>query len=300
VSKRDLARGHARAYTPLMRRNGVLRPVDELGPCDHACWLYDDDAQFRAQAARFLEDGLRLGQRLLYIGERAEAQLRADLRERLPQCDELIDADALRVSSISGHYERPSEIAPEEQLRRFIDATQQAIADGYRGLRLVADVGSLVTEPEDRAARARTEHLAERFMAAGNPLAALCCYDARRVEPSALQEIACVHPLVRGRGASRSFRLFGDGAQLALGGEVDHFNAPVLERALCNVESGSIDLSALEFIDHRGLLALARRHHEVSAQGGSLRFGSIPPVVHTMLQILGESLENGSGAQPVG
>lgn len=281
-----------------MRNQGVLRTVDELGPCDHACWLYEDRNQLRSEGTRFLEDGLRLGQRLLYVGPAPAGELHSQLREGLPQCDELIDAGALHVSSLSERYERPSQIAPERQLARFIDTTAQAIADGYRGLRVLADVAALISDEADRAARAHTEHLAERFMAAGNPMSALCCYDAKALDADALSHVACVHPLVRGEHVEHGFRLYGDGAQLCLAGEIDHFNTPLLERALASVDTATIDLGELEFIDHRGLLALARRRREVNETGGTLRFTSIPTVARTTLELLGESLRDDDFAQP--
>jgi anti-anti-sigma factor len=279
-----------------MRRNGVLGTVGELGPSDHACWLYQDDDEFRSEAARFLEDGVRLGQRLLYVGGRGVGELREDLAS-LPRRDELIGADALRLASLSEHYQRPSQIAPEQQLQQFIDITHEAIADGYRGLRLVAEVSELVGDPADRPARAHTEHLAERFMAAGNPMAALCCYDWRRLGWEGLEDIACVHPLVRAPHAERVFRLFGNGDKLALAGEVDTFNAPTLERALANTQSATIDLGALDFIDHAGLLVLTRHRRQVLSAGGELEFVAIPPLARRTLELLGDSLDGPAGSE---
>lgn len=278
-----------------MRRSGVLGTVENLGPSDHACWLYHDGQEFRSQAARFLGDGRKLGQRLLYVGASPARELREDLAG-LPGRDDLIAADALRLAPLAEHYQRPSQIAPEEQLGRFIETMHQALADGYRGLRLLAEVSSLAQDAEDRRARAHTEHLAERFMAAGNPMSALCCYDWRQFGSQALEDIACAHPLVRAPHAERMFRLFGAGSELALAGEVDCRNVGALERALANVHSATVDLGALAFIDHTGLLALGRRRREVYREGGKLEFVAIPALARRMLELLDDSLEGDPGA----
>lgn len=58
-----------------------------------------------------------------------------------------------------GMYSPAEQVDPVAQVRAYAQATQQALADGYTGPRVAADVTSLVGTAPARAAFARYEHL---------------------------------------------------------------------------------------------------------------------------------------------
>ncbi|MGH2690559.1 MAG: MEDS domain-containing protein, partial [Actinomycetota bacterium] len=62
-----------------MRDHGCIVSAGGLGLHDHACWTYDDDADYAAALVEFLEDGLRRQQRLLYVAGWPAAKLIEDL-----------------------------------------------------------------------------------------------------------------------------------------------------------------------------------------------------------------------------
>ena len=64
---------------------------------------------------------------------------------------------------------------PAEVMKKCAAATQEALADGYRGLRISADVTDLVRAPDQHDAFARCEFLLERY-SARHPLSAMCGY----------------------------------------------------------------------------------------------------------------------------
>ena len=89
----------------------------------------------------------------------------------------------------------------------------------------------------------------------------LCAYDSSLLGDAAVAELACVHRLARGELSP--FHLSADPrADVALAGSVDTLSATHLVTALERIgvpapgETLEIDTSALEFIDHRTLLAL--------------------------------------------
>lgn len=235
-----------------MRHSGLVDDVRGLGAHDHVCWRYESAADFRRRAHAFLAEGLALGHRVLCVAS-DEA---ADLIEDLPVGD-----DAVRFASVEATYQPGMVVDPQIQVDTYTRLTQQAVADGFTGLRVAADATLLVREPKQRAAFARYEHLVDQFMAE-HPFSAMCAYDVGRLGEDTVAEIASMHPVVNTDSAG--FRLHAGPAGLMLAGELDLFNADLLDLALGRanpVPKGGevvVDATGVTFMDHNSLLRLAR------------------------------------------
>jgi ABC-type transporter Mla MlaB component len=271
-----------------MRRHGTLGTVSDLGVHDHGCWLYRGDAELRHAVVEYLTDGRRLGQRLFYVGGKPEAGLRADI-DGLEAVEPLLRDGGLRVAPIPALYRPGEPIDPEDQLAIFADATEEALADGYTGLRVAAEVTTLVTEPETWSAHTRWESLADRYMAS-HPLSALCLYDRDAIPERALSDLAAVHPAAHAPAAMVPFRVYSDPDALMLEGEVDYFSTEALRRVLAaaprNGSQTVLDLSRLEFIDHHGLLALADHARSFDSGSGGMAIRGAPFWVKRLCQLI--------------
>ena len=84
-------------------------------------------------------------------------------------------------------------VDPAEVIKRYAAATQEALADGYQGLRISADMTDLVCTPAQQGAFARCEFLLERY-SSRHPLSAMCEY--RRELGDAVTQFACMHAAV--------------------------------------------------------------------------------------------------------
>lgn len=239
----------------MVRASGTVDNARGLGVHDHVCWSFDGGAEFRRHARDFLADGLTLGQRVCYVGDGSVETLEAEL------CEAKGMAGALRTGAASvmpvwGIYGEDTVVEPEAQVARYAAATERALADGFAGLRVAADVTSMVRRPAQLDAFARYEHLIDRYMTA-RPFAALCGYNRGQLGREAVAQLACMHPSTS-RGAT-PFRLYGS-AELA--GELDLLSAELfplaLRRAAPEPRDGHVvlDASKVTFIDHRSLLAL--------------------------------------------
>lgn len=240
-----------------MRTCGSIPSPVGLRPGDHLCWVYDDPDRFAADVVAFLQEGLDRSERIAVVTDAPVADTMAALRP-LGDVGELVRHGTLAVSSVTEAY--PGHHAPAEtQVDRYAALTDAALADGYRGLRVAADITPLVADPAGRRAFARYEHLIDRYMAA-HPFTALCGYDERVVGGYA-DEIAHLHPA--GNRADLPFRLVGGPAgSVRVAGEVDALSAAAFRSALGHVVEPDaahllVDGADLTFIDHRGLFALA-------------------------------------------
>lgn len=269
-----------------MRTAGVVTGARDLGPHDHCCWAFSEAADFHARAAEFLADGLRLGLKLLYMGSGPVDELARHLHG-LDGLDALLASGRLVLSSLDEEYAAGACVDPPAQVAHFGRLADEAVAEGYAGMRAAADVTALVRTPEQLDAFARYEHLVDRHMAS-HPVSGMCGYDIRAVGAKVVEQLACLHPLAS--SGSAPFRLFDAGlGRLGLAGEFDHWSLELLDTTLDRIPpvdgSGAlaVDVSAVEFADHRLLFALAR-HAE--RRGVRVDLVSPPPMLERVASML--------------
>ena len=250
-----------------MRRHGCIDSPEGLGVCDHVCWAYESDDELREVALEWLDDGWWLSQRMVYTADKPRAELMADIAP-IGDVEDMIATGQLIVAPTSELYDVSTPLDAQRQLAVYAAAVDDARAAGFDGMRVVADITSLITDPSRRPAHVRWEHAADRWMSQGNPLAALCAYDRRIVDGPDVHDICAVHPLVNHNGVNVPFHLYGAGETLALDGEVDAFGAQRLERLLAAAvpaDGALVDLGEIDFIDHNAALALARHARDTGS-----------------------------------
>jgi anti-anti-sigma regulatory factor len=270
-----------------MRTNGCIDSASSLGTDGHACWGFDDRQEFVDAALEFLTDGLRHGQRLAYIGSESVDEQRERL-DPLGDVGGMVDSGALLLFELSDLYRVGEPVDPGEQLAIYSGAADAALADGFTGLRVAAQVTDLVREPQTWDAHIRWESAADRILPAKS-LSALCGYQRGVLPSQLLADLAAVHPAANGAAGSVPFHLFGEDGGLVLTGEVDAFSSETFDRALghaCGAEEAvSLDLEALDFIDHHSLEVLAG-HTRKLATDGSCSIHNSPPVVDRLCELL--------------
>jgi anti-anti-sigma regulatory factor len=268
-----------------MRTAGLVVDGKGFGPHDHLCWDYDDPVLLGGAAREFLAEGLELGQRVMYVGGALVAEMQETLDDLVVAAG-LTGRGAASVTSLDETYRYDEVVEPEVQVSRYRDATVRALGDGFTGLRVAADATMLVRTREQRSAFARYEHLIDRSMAT-MPFAAMCAYDRRQLG-AAVDELACLHPAVNAPASGFGVYASPD-ADLALRGDIDVAGNELFRRTLEHVRCSPrgddlvVDATAVRFIDHRGLLALADHVREAGVRG-ILR--TTAPVLDRLAEIL--------------
>lgn len=262
----------------------------ELPPAsshDHVCWVYRDDAELMAAAVGFLDGGRARGERLLCIGDRVAEVLRSP--GDLGGTAALTADGTLRILTFAEAYEAAGGFTAARQHAFYDDATRRALADGYTGLRVFADVTALADGPGTRPELMRWEHLVDDFIAHGPGMSAMCAYRAD-VPASTLGDVGGVHPLVHAPVGAVPFQVFFDDDGLALTGDVDTLSAERLGRILdTSPTSGStvaLDLADLRFADVAACRVLARWARTLAARGVALELVDAPPLLARMWHVL--------------
>ncbi|QQQ74034.1 MEDS domain-containing protein [Saccharothrix sp. 6-C] len=269
-----------------MRRSGLVEHVRGFGPGDHVCWRYRDVREFRDRAREFLSEGLALGHRVRYLGA-GDPDALVEHLNGIDGIDEALLTGAAQVASLDAAYPIGTVIEPAAQVRTYAGATEAALAAGFTGLRVAADCTPMVRSPEQLASFARYEHQIDHYMA-GRPFSALCAYSATEVDDDAFAQVACMHPNTN--TSYPGFRLHAAGDRTTvLSGEVDSTDGDLfglaLRRADPRPRDGQLvfDGADLTFLDHRGLLHLARH---AAGRGASVVLRTSWPGVSTLVDLL--------------
>lgn len=278
------------------RAVGRLPSAAVLEPGDHACWAVASDSEHEAVVSEYFEAGLRAGDRLAYFGVRyGEDHVRGYLSQlgadphRLAQEGQLVVLDARAAYTPDGRFD------PERTMATFRAETDRARRDGYRTLRAAGETEWLLSGLADLPA-VTTYELRCDILTSGASTIGLCSYDARDCDAESLATVAAVHSARIGDVPVDFCLHAGVNDRLCLEGEVDTagedaFTAALAAAVAAGPDPLCIDVSQLDFIDVRGMRALAdvaRTARRVEITGSSellrrcwviLEFDRLPNVV---------------------
>ncbi|MFC6017708.1 MEDS domain-containing protein [Plantactinospora solaniradicis] len=238
-----------------MRATGVIGQF--APPYGHLCWSYDDPVDFDCRTREFLVEGIAAGEQVWLVTTEQPRNVVEQLR-KVSGFAAALDQGSAQAVPLTSTY-RGDAVDPAAQVAVYEAATEQALATGHSGLRVVADATSLVRTPARRAAFARYEHLIDRYMRT-RPMSAMCGYDRRELGDEAVAELACMHP--ESNADEALFRLHAcgpDEGAAALAGELDKFNLELFSTALDRADLRPVDgelvlwATDLRFIDHHCL-----------------------------------------------
>lgn len=270
-----------------MRAHGCIDSGSRLGTDGHACWIFDEQQEFVDAALEYLTDGLRAEQRIAYVGSETVEEQR-ELLAPLGNVGKMIDKGALQLFEVTDLYKVGEPVDADVQVATYLAAASAAVADGYTGLRVAAQVTDLVAEPRTREAHVRWESIADRYCVT-HPLSAFCGYQRGVLPEQLLGDLAAVHPASNEGHPTVPFHLFSDSGKVVLSGEIDFFSAPdfdrLLELACGGDDEVSFDLAELDFIDHHGLVKLAAHTQRLATEGGCAVHNQ-PPFVGRLCELL--------------
>jgi signal transduction histidine kinase len=218
--------------------------LEQFGPHDHLCSVYETSEEQLAVAIPFIRIGLDRNEKCLYIADDFNVEtVREAMYEDGIEVDDLVRSGRLVLGTKEDAYLKNERFDPEWMFTFWKTAADQAVAEGFSALRATGE-----TEWVVRAQAAGMERWMEYESRLTDALAesnafALCQYNLRRFKPEVVLDIIRTHPTVIYRGTvCRNFYYLPPQAFMA-GDQA----AREVERWLMNIrEREQVDLALRE------------------------------------------------------
>jgi len=171
------------------------RTIADLQPGDHICCLYETEEEHRAVLTPFLHQGLKRGEKVLYIvdAHTAEAVL-GYLRNDGLDVEPYLTSGQLTIVTSQDAYMQQGVFDPDEMIAFLRAETERTLAEGYSALRVTGEMSwALGGLPGSERLMDYEAKLNEFFP--GSDCLAMCQYDRRAFSPSLLLDVLCTHPI---------------------------------------------------------------------------------------------------------
>lgn len=241
----------------------------------HVCWIVNEMAESVDQAATVLLEAAAYSQKPILFGPAGSESL----TELAPRADIAMDPRTEVFGS--------GDLDPTRMFTYFREQTAAARAEGYRGLRVMADMRWTVSADLD------SDHLIGFELLLGSLVKELdasivCAYPKSSFDSDMTSAMLSVHEIEAGGEEPPQFKMFAhhDGSW-RLSGEIDLAVASTFETAMTRIiEAGrcTIDVSALHFVDVAGIRQIAQAAQHSSQP---IRLVGARPMLRRMWDLAG-------------
>lgn len=240
----------------LRRRRARVDGAGALEPHDHVVWFGDGAGELYSVATAAFADGARHGEKLMFVAEDPDPMLLRDI----DGLERLLATGQLELLAVDSVYGAGDGFSAGAQLAMFERVLADALADGYRGIRVVADNTPLVRGDAESFQRwLAWEHLTDRFQAA-SMVTGVCFFDRSALSGERQADLAAVHPVRSASIGEPPLSVFSDGDAVSVTGMLDDVSADQFRRILATLPAARplvVDLSDAEIVDHDALRVLA-------------------------------------------
>jgi len=173
------------------RFDRVRAAIEQLGPADHVCTLYEHRDEEVAIAVSYIREGLERGELCVCVVDDGGDRILGAL------ASEGIDVDTEMRNGRLTIFEKPfaQGLDTRDMLQKIEEFASGSRAAGHSGFRIVGEMSwTLNGDMKDLAefeARLNLNRVWERYSCTG-----LCQFDVRKFKPKTLREMIIVHPLV--------------------------------------------------------------------------------------------------------
>jgi signal transduction histidine kinase len=178
----------------------LIAALEQLGPHDHLCSIYESPEEHYAVAIPFIRVGLDRGEKCIYI---ADDGMVGDVREAMQSkgidVDRAISSNALVLVTKEQAYLEHGSFHPDWMSIFWKEATQLAISEGFSALRATGETEWVQkwVQREDRGLERWMEYESRlAHTVAENNCSALCQYNRRLFPPELILDVIRTHPVV--------------------------------------------------------------------------------------------------------
>jgi hypothetical protein len=162
----------------------------------HMCLIYDDDSERRKLIAKYLDAGLREGEKVSYFADTVTpAEVEAWLREMGVDVPKQSNTSAFTITDAEKTYCPDGTFAPEAMLGRLRAYHKAVVDEGYPGGRVSGEMSWALRGIPGSDRLMEYEALVNDVLGT-HPINAICQYDARRFSGAMIYDVLKVHPMM--------------------------------------------------------------------------------------------------------
>jgi PAS domain S-box-containing protein len=179
------------------RSTSIQQALEQLQPHDHLCIIYETPDEWRKIVIPYLVRGLEAGERCVYVVDHHTADtIRQYLGEQGIDVPAAESSGQLFILHETEAYTRSGQFDPDKMIEFLIEATEQAVRDGYSCLRVTGEMTWMLRGHPGSEKLLEYEARLNRDLFQKYPCIAICQYDRRRFDPEIIEGVILTHPLL--------------------------------------------------------------------------------------------------------
>jgi signal transduction histidine kinase len=178
------------------QKTPLIAALEQLGPHDHFCSIYESPQEHYAVAIPFIQIGLDRGEKCIYIADDGTVE---DVRQAMQS--EGIDVDrataskALVLATKEQAYLEHGSFHPDWMFTFWKEATQLAMSEGFSALRATGETEWVLRGGRGLERWMEYESRLTHTLSESN-CSALCQYNRRLFPPELILDVIRTHPMV--------------------------------------------------------------------------------------------------------
>ena len=170
-----------------------LKFVQNLGPGDHICCIYESEEDHKRVFTSFVKEGLKKKEKVFYVIEHNSKEYIKGYFLDEP-VERYIENGQFSILTSDEVYLRDGFFDPERMVSLLRSETEKALKEGYSALRVTGEMTWVLRKLPGSQRLIEYEIILNKFFP-GSKCSAICQYDKKRFPPHLLKDILRTHPL---------------------------------------------------------------------------------------------------------
>src|SRR6266702_6143316 len=174
----------------------LIAALEQLGPHDHFCSIYESPQEHYAVAIPFIRIGLDRGEKCIYIADDGTVgDVRQAMQSEGIDVERAIASKALVLATKEQAYLEHGSFDPDWMFSFWKEATQLAISEGFSALRATGETEWVLRGGRGLERWMEYESRLTHTLSESN-CSALCQYNRRLFPPELILDVIRTHPMV--------------------------------------------------------------------------------------------------------
>ncbi|OQX87055.1 hypothetical protein B6D60_04860 [candidate division KSB1 bacterium 4484_87] len=174
-----------------------IRDFDSFHVHDHICQIYKNPQQRDNSLASFIAAGLRNDEKtIIFCADEALSVAKRKLLAQNIEIEHFIRSKQFQQITDNKFYENGGQFSPDQMINSLTDQCKQAKAEGFRALRVICDLATVVRNISGENKIIEYEKKMENDFLPENDCVNICLYDRNSFTPELIKKLFVIHPFM--------------------------------------------------------------------------------------------------------